>query len=469
FVSGLGWTTYHSSFVVKGYVRDAATKEPLIGATVLVKGTSNGALTDVNGFYQLTIPEEQKNAVLLVNFVGFRQQEVAIKGHNQTNSYNRIDINLQPDIVSLDEVVVTSATRTQVKRAKREKRRRDTKVLNAAPAQPQVSMDHETDAPTSAPIQQRFATPPPPPPASISEPKVRIKPQQAPQQQPANAPSDEGWRKIDHTFSDGQPKEDFNREGYSPIVENQFLAVMDQPLSTFSIDVDRASYANMRRFLNSNQMPPKDAVRIEEMVNYFHYDYKDPETAHPFNIITEMSACPWAPDHHLLHVALKGKEISMEEAPASNLVFLIDVSGSMSSYNKLPLLKQSLNLLVQNLRSEDRVAIVVYAGAAGEVLPSTAGDRKNEILNALNRLQSGGSTAGGAGIKLAYRIARQNFIPNGNNRVILATDGDFNVGESSDAAMQELIEKKREEGVFLTVLGFGTGNYQDAKMEILAD
>ncbi len=260
-----------------------------------------------------------------------------------------------------------------------------------------------------------------------------------------------------------------NTEGYTAIDENGFKDVLHNPLSTFSIDVDRASYSNVRRFLNMGQLPPKDAVRIEEMINYFSYDYPEPVGKHPFSVYTEISQCPWNSAHQLLHVGLKGKSIDKSELPPSNLVFLIDVSGSMSDVNKLPLLKQAFRMLVNELRPEDRVAIVVYAGAAGLVLESTPGTEKAEILAALDKLQSGGSTAGGAGLKLAYKVAQENFSKEGNNRIILATDGDFNVGSSSNAEMERLIEQKREDGVFMTVLGFGMGNYKDDKMEIIAD
>ena len=266
-----------------------------------------------------------------------------------------------------------------------------------------------------------------------------------------------------------KPAPFYNTENYATIHESDFLEVRRAALSTFSMDVDAASYSNIRRFINQGQLPPKDAVRIEEMVNYFTYDYTPPTGKEPFAIATELSDCPWNENHRLVHIGLQGKQIPVEELPPSNLVFLVDVSGSMNSPNKLPLLKSAFRLLVNQMRPDDRVAIVVYAGAAGLVLPATSGREKGKILEALSQLQAGGSTAGGAGIELAYKIAQENFQRAGNNRVILATDGDFNVGESSDAGMERLIERKREAGVALTVLGFGMGNYQDAKMEILAD
>lgn len=260
-----------------------------------------------------------------------------------------------------------------------------------------------------------------------------------------------------------------NTENYAAIQENIFHRPADEPLSTFSIDVDAASYSNVRRFLTQGQRPPVDAVRVEEMINYFDYEYPQPKGEDPFSINTEVAQAPWNPQHHLVHIGLQGKAIPTENLPPSNLVFLIDVSGSMSDANKLPLLKSSFKLLVNQLRPVDKVAIVVYAGAAGLVLPATPGDKKDIIVEALNKLEAGGSTAGGAGIQLAYMVAKENFVEGGNNRVIIATDGDFNVGESSDAGMERLIEEKRKDGIFLTVLGYGMGNYKDSKMEILAD
>ncbi|MEM9719247.1 MAG: VWA domain-containing protein [Bacteroidota bacterium] len=268
----------------------------------------------------------------------------------------------------------------------------------------------------------------------------------------------------------GDPKQiPHNTEEYKRIYENGYVSPKVEPLSTFSIDVDVAAYANMRRFLNQSQMPYPDAVRIEEMVNYFSYDYEAPTGDDPFSIYTELSDCPWNTAHQLLHIGLQGKEIEAEDLPNSNLVFLLDVSGSMDSPSKLPLLKSAFRLLVNELKPEDRVAIVVYAGAAGMVLPSTSASEKTQILEAIEKLNAGGSTAGGEGIELAYQVAKEHFIKEGNNRVILATDGDFNVGPSSEGALVRMIEEKRKQGIFLSVLGFGTGNYKDSKMEMLAD
>ncbi len=261
----------------------------------------------------------------------------------------------------------------------------------------------------------------------------------------------------------------FNTEGYAGVNENGFKIVKSNPLSTFSIDVDNASYSNIRRFINSGTLPPPDAVRIEEMINYFKYDYPEPRGEHPFSVYSELAGCPWNTRHQLLLVGLKGKNINKSSLPPSNLVFLIDVSGSMNVPNKLPLLKSAFGLLVNELRPEDHVAIVVYAGAAGLVLESTPGNKKNVIMNAINNLEAGGSTAGGAGLRLAYSEASENFIKGGNNRIILATDGDFNVGESSNGGIERLVEENRDRGIFITVLGFGMGNIKDDKMEIIAD
>ncbi len=268
---------------------------------------------------------------------------------------------------------------------------------------------------------------------------------------------------------DGALAQPSNTEAYNRIDENPFLAVRQNPLSTFSVDVDTASYANVRRFLNSHSLPPKDAVRIEELINYFPYGYAPPQDDAPFSVHAETAACPWQPKHRLLRIALKGREIDFENRPASNLVFLLDVSGSMDDPAKLPLLQNALRLLVEKLGENDRVAIVVYAGASGLALPSTSGLYKETILAALDGLHAGGSTNGAAGIQLAYQIAREHFIKGGVNRVVLATDGDFNVGISDQGSLTRLIEQEAKSGVFLSVLGFGTGNIKDATMEQLAD
>lgn len=271
------------------------------------------------------------------------------------------------------------------------------------------------------------------------------------------------------TSSSDYYDQEINRNEYNQLAENKFRKVKNEPLSTFSIDVDAASYGTIRRYINEGQNPPADAVRVEELINYFSYSYEQPVGKDPVKITTEIGSCPWNKENQLVRIGLKAKEIPSENLPASNLVFLVDVSGSMYGPDRLGLVKSSLKLLINNLREEDRVAIVVYAGEAGVVLPSTSGSNKQKIREALDELTAGGSTAGGAGIQLAYDIARKNYIREGNNRVILCTDGDFNVGVSSSEGLERLVEKERKSGVFLTVLGYGMGNYKDNKMQVLAE
>jgi Ca-activated chloride channel family protein len=265
------------------------------------------------------------------------------------------------------------------------------------------------------------------------------------------------------------PSTSFNTEEYQRIYDNSFQEAFSSPVSTFSIDVDTASYSNVRRFINSGTLPPPDAMRTEEMLNYFTYEYPQPTGEHPFAVTSEVSACPWHPEHQLVMIGLQGKNIKAEELPPGNLVFLIDVSGSMAEPNKLPLLKTAFKMLVRQLREQDTVSIVVYAGKAGVVLEPTSGSDKAKILSAIDSLQAGGSTAGGEGIRMAYRIAKENYRKNGNNRVILATDGDFNVGVSSEGDLTRLVEEKRKDGIFLSVIGVGEGNLKDSKMMLLAD
>lgn len=264
-------------------------------------------------------------------------------------------------------------------------------------------------------------------------------------------------------------QDNLQQETYESTPENYFRLTTDEALSTFSIDVDCAAYSNLRRMINQGNLPPQDAIRIEEMINYFDYNYEGPKNNKLFEIHHELSKAPWNDHHDILQIALKGERIDMEELPASNFVFLIDVSGSMSSSNKLGLVKSSMKLMIGHLDKKDKVAIVVYAGSAGLVLESTAASEKNKILNAIDNLSSGGSTAGGAGIKLAYKTAKENYIKGGNNRIVLATDGDFNVGVNNPDDLESLIEKERNEGVFLSVLGYGMGNYRDDMMQRLAD
>lgn len=388
-----------------GKVTAADNGGALVGVNVMVKGTSKTTLTDAQGNYVIAVT--QGSNTLVFSFAGYATQEVKL------GAKDRVDVQLY--FAALEEEITTrlqgKVAGVAIYKDKKRRKERGTPGLAMSIAGAPVTADSFYYAP--------------------------------------------------------QP--DYNTEEYDGINENIFHGALQNPLSTFSIDVDAASYSNIRRFIQLGQRPPKDAVRIEEMVNYFDYDYKQPTGEDPFSIYTEIAATPWNKKHKLVHIGLQGKNIPKENLPASNLVFLIDVSGSMSDENKLPLLKASFKLLVEQLREQDRVAIVVYAGAAGLVLPSTSGAEKKKIIESLENLQAGGSTAGGEGIKLAYKIAKENFRKDGNNRVILATDGDFNVGESSNAAMERLVEEKRNDGIFLTTLGFGMGNYKDSKMEILAD
>lgn len=282
-----------------------------------------------------------------------------------------------------------------------------------------------------------------------------------------------GYGSGDGELKEAEPpsryRQDFNTATYDKVEENPFLPAATNPLSTFSIDVDTASYANVRRFINSGSLPPKDAVRVEEMINYFAYDYREPEGDKPFSIDLDATACPWEPTHRLLRIGLKGREVTNEKRPASNLVFLLDVSGSMMPPERLPLVKQAMRLLVDKLTEKDRVAIVIYAGGSGLALGSTPGNEKEKILRALEELQAGGSTNGAEGIELAYKVAADNFIKGGVNRVILATDGDFNIGVTNQGDLIRLIETKAKTGVFLSVLGVGTDNLKDSTMQKLAD
>ncbi|HEV2840971.1 MAG TPA: von Willebrand factor type A domain-containing protein [Chthoniobacterales bacterium] len=326
---------------------------------------------------------------------------------------------------------------------------------------------------------------PPPPPSEMLELRQELKPLAKPAQTPAviygkGAIAGMGYGHATRALGEGGPKfseselpgryrQDFDTATYDQVSENPFLQAATNPLSTFSIDVDTASYSNVRRFIESGSLPPKDAVRVEEMINYFTYDYREPEGDKPFSIDLDATACPWDQSHRLLRIGLKGREVASENRPNSNLVFLLDVSGSMTPAERLPLVKQAMRLLVEKLTEKDRVAVVIYAGGSGLALPSTTGDRKETILRALEDLKAGGSTNGAEGIELAYRVAADNFIKGGVNRVILATDGDFNIGVTNQGDLVRLIEAKAKSGVFLSVLGVGTDNLKDSTMQKLAD
>jgi Ca-activated chloride channel family protein len=328
-----------------------------------------------------------------------------------------------------------------------------------APGSPAASLDSEIPA-----GEQQLAPDSAPQPAGEKKSRVAIAVEKS-----VAAEAAEEELVEDDAMVATNPTASFDREAYDRIHESPFLTVRDQPLSTFSIDVDTASYSNVRRFLTQGSRPPAGAVRVEELINYFDYSYPDPQGKSPFSVVTEVSDTPWSSNHRLVHIGVQGQRVAPGQMPKKNLVFLLDVSGSMNDKNKLPLLKKGMNELVQQLGAHDRVSIVVYAGASGLVLPPTPGNRKRQILRAMNRLEAGGSTNGGQGIELAYQVARKHYQPGAINRVILATDGDFNVGTTSQSELVRLIEEEREGGVFLTVLGFGMGNYQDSTLEKLAD
>ncbi len=414
---------------ITGMVRDEKGI-PLSGVTVLEKqihdGKQKATTTGQDGSFSLTV--SKKNSVLVFLIIGYEKQEFTV-GENEIN----IQIVMKPSHASLHEVVVTGYT---------------TRKTNAKSrlTEDQYELDKKSGYVTPVLLNGRVSG-------------LQVNPATT-----KNQPVTRG-----DYFDQNADTSVFNTEEYDQIIENRFLTATENPLSTFSIDVDGSSYSNARRYLQQGRIPPAGSVRIEEFINYFHYDYPQPKGQYPFSINTEIGECAWSPHHRLLMIGLQGRKIPMNELPASNLVFLIDVSGSMMEPEKLPLVQRSLGMLVDQLREQDRVSLVVYAGNAGLVLPSTPGNEKTKIKEAIDRLEAGGSTAGGAGILLAYRVAEQNFKKGGNNRVILCTDGDFNVGASSDADLVGIIEKKRKTGVFLTVMGFGMGNYKDSKMEKLAD
>ena len=391
----------------------------LPGVTVLLKGTALGTSTDANGRYVLAgLP--LRGARLVVSFIGFKTQELAVPAGSEP-----LNVVLREDARALNETVVTGyGIAPKVQAPRRIKGR----VELADQEELKDKADNSPAAGYLSPASQ----------SALSYP----------------ARPEAGAGDI-----------------YASIQENAFHPVAKDPLSTFSLDVDNASYTNVRRFLNEGQLPPRDAVRVEEMLNYFRYELPAPAAASPdpVRISAELSDCPWAAGHQLARIGVQAKKIETARLPPANLVFLVDVSGSMMGDDRLPLVRAGLRLLVRQLRPQDHVALVAYAGAAGLVLPPTPGSQQTTILEAIDRLEAGGSTAGGAGLRLAYSTARQYFLKEGNNRVILASDGDFNVGESSDAAMEQLIVNQRETGVFLTVLGVGRGNLHDSRMELLAD
>lgn len=430
-----GWTESRG-VVITGRITQSADAKPIAAATVVVIGTNRSTSSDATGRYTIAMPMAMRGdtIVLEARRIGYQpvQRQLIVASDSASidfalpGSANRLGA-----VVTADPAHGDRATAPAAKDASREAVAMNMggRPALAAPV-PYVTAGQAGSATSMA--ERR-----PPGLSGVTHPDRR---------DPA-----------------------FNTEQYDRIYENPFLGTDASPRSTFSIDVDRASYSNVRRFIDQGLEPPKDAVRIEELVNYFSYDYPEPRGASPVSITAEVAPAPWKPAHRLVRIGLKAKSIDKRELPASNLVFLIDVSGSMAPPNRLPLVKAAFRMLVNELREEDRVSIVVYAGAAGTVLSPTSGADKTRIMDAIERLDAGGSTAGGAGLKLAYDIARKTHMRGGNNRVILATDGDFNVGMSSDAEMVRLIEERRGQGTFLTVLGFGMGNLKDSRLEKLAD
>ncbi|WP_027878867.1 VWA domain-containing protein [Mesoflavibacter zeaxanthinifaciens] len=464
---------------------------PLPSATVLVKGTSNGIQTDFDGKYSITA---QVGDILVFSYVGYNTKEVTV------GSSNTINVSMVPDN-NLDEVIVVGygTTRHRVKKERiknasqlvSNKQQESSNVVQALSGQVAgVAITNSTGQPgNTANIRIRGynSLTGNRDPLYVIDGRISskddlntIKARKVSEVKVAKnfvgqaLYGDKGKHGVVFVKTKNSNYilpdiESIENESYTKIHENKFKTVSASPLSTFSIDVDKAGYSNVRRLINNGQFVPANAVKIEEMVNYFNYNYPQPKDEHPFSIHTEVAKTPWNQDTKLVKIGLQGKIYENENLPAANLTFLIDVSGSMGSPNKLGLLKQAFKLLVNQLREKDKVSIVVYAGAAGVVLKPTSGKHKDKIIEALDNLESGGSTAGGAGIQLAYKLAQENFNKKGNNRVILATDGDFNVGASSDQDMEDLITEKRKSGVFLSVLGFGYGNYKDSKLETLAD
>jgi Ca-activated chloride channel family protein len=424
--------------------------EPIPYASVIETGTKNAVSSDSSGNFSIQVSENANS--LTVSAIGYDTKTINIGGKRN------LDIVLTSNDKTLQEVVVTAAS--VIKRKAKQVGYSTTTITSNnlfGSSSPSVNLNQTLSGKAAGLTISQTS-------GSYSQSRIVLR--GARSISANNRISKRGLGKI---IRNDTSINNSDNESYERIVENPFLKTTNNPLSTFSIDVDAASYSNVRRFINMGQVPPSGAIRTEEMINYFHYQYPQPAGDDPFSINTEISDCPWNKNNRLLLIGLQGRNVPIHNLPPSNLVFLIDVSGSMQDPLKLPLVQSSMKLLVDQLREEDRVAMVVYAGNAGLVLPSASGKEKNKIKEAIDRLNAGGSTAGGAGIQLAYKIARENFMQQSNNRVILCTDGDFNVGLSSDDEMERLIEKERESGIFLTVLGYGMGNYQDSKMQKLAD
>lgn len=425
------------------------TGEPVIFASValykhgvLITGTE----TDIDGYYRFASLDPGTYAVE-TSYVGYTKQRVE-RVLVYAGKANKLDIEMTADAVNLSEVVVTSYKVPLVTQ--------DNCTQGAT-----IVSDQIRNLPTRN-LNSLAATT-----AGVSDAKASNELKIRGSRSNATDYYVDGIRVQGNAIPEQVPTA--AGEGYAEIVENEFVTAGTEAFSTFSIDVDKAAYSNVRRFITAGQLPPADAVRTEELINYFDYAYPLPEVGNAFAVETELGPCPWQEGHQLLHIGIKGFEASPVDAPPANLVFLIDVSGSMGSTNKLPLVKQALGLLTEELRAQDRVSIVTYAGGFQVALLPTSGDQKEKIMNVVNGLGSGGGTAGGAALQRAYELARQYFQPDGSNRVILATDGDFNVGISSPEELETFIAEKRATGIYLSVLGFGTGNYKDDRLEALAN
>ncbi|SDZ95444.1 VWA domain-containing protein [Bizionia paragorgiae] len=472
-------------YAVSGIITDESGL-PLPGVNIVAKGSTTGTQTNFDGEYAISVTP---GAILSYSFIGYVIEERKIR------KSTTISFAMQPDVNAIDEVVVTAlgtkrrkdriTTVSQEVRYEQLSQANNPSVVNSLSGkvsgltiQNQKTTRIVLRGNRSLPNQGKKALIVIDGVVSSEQELSAINPNKINEvnvikgaqgsalygSQGAN-----GVIVVQTKNAIIKQPEALSNEAYTKFHENKFKSTILSPLSTFSIDVDKASYSNVRRLINNGQEIPASAVKIEEMVNYFDYVYPQPQNEDPFSINVEQVITPWNKDTRLVKIGLQGKTYENEAIPASNLTFLIDVSGSMNSANKLPLLKSAFTLLVNQLRDKDRVSIVVYAGAAGVVLEPTSGKHKDKILKALNNLSAGGSTAGGEGIELAYKLAAKNFNKNGNNRVILATDGDFNVGASSNSDMEDLIVQKRKSGVFLSVLGFGMGNYKDDKLELLAN
>ena len=478
--------------LISGIVSDASG--PMPGVSIKIKGTNKGTETDFDGKYAIKV---NVGDVLTFNFVGYKKEQRIIKSTLIINVFLKENANVLDEIVVVGYGTNTTTALTgssyiirgksNLRNVKRKEiHQRISNVLKGQVAGVTViNKSGQSGSNTSIKLRGYGSVKRKKEPLYIVD-GVPIK---SNYHEIISTLKKENIKKV-NVYKSFKAKSIFgnlakngcivittkkgnyrieNDESYPQIHENKFKKTELAPLSTFSIDVDKASYSNVRRMINNGQKIPFNAVKIEELINYFDYKYPQPKDEHPFSINTEYVKTPWNDKTRLVKIGLQGKTFEQKDLPASNLTFLIDVSGSMGTTNKLPLLKSAFKLLVNQLREKDKVAIVVYAGAAGVVLEPTSGNQKEKIINALENLESGGSTAGGKGIELAYKLADKNFKKNKNNRVILATDGDFNVGASSVKQMEELIEEKRKSGVFLSVLGFGYGNYKDDKLEILAD